>query len=852
MKKEFILISLLFLLVSVFVISGIIFNDKLIGRSMDFSVPPVSYLVKNNFLISFYQWWGTINGGVRNTFTATVIPVNSILYLPLLFGANVWFIGRYQIILTLFLVMLFFYILSRRLLEDSKIEEKYKIILSVIGSLFFVLSNYFFLELIFGSNAMYFTFALIPLLIYSAISYLKYRKKTYFILSLFSLIVISSMLQHFIMAYILLFMLALIYKDFKFLIKLGLLHFCLSLYWILPLLHSLSQVAAIEMVASNFSISLIENSPSFFDALISKEYFSHRNLYNLALNSGYLSLLWVFNAFLLLIASLLILLKNSFIKDSVQRKIILGFSALFMISLLFIKGGHDPFGFLVMYLYNNFSIFSLYRSIQHYIGFYTISISILFLFSGVFLINKNKKFVYLLLAVVLVNAMPWWRTLDLGTKNITASNLPPSYFNQFYLTKGNEKMYALNKLPLDFAIMHVPLGYSINFLAVDKNEFNFITRSGLKIKSQGGDNGLFYGDKRFFATDGQPHSLSNVLDNLEKDMYLDKDFFGENKNLLALLGIRYFVIRDDAATEFSKNKPLFTNLENMKSSVEKSNIFSSLEREDFITIAKMKDFLPHIYIPQDIVLSASTVEYLPDIVSESNYQIRSAVYFDIQNKNKLNGLALLNAESAKKSKLPNIEFKKIDPTKYRIKAHGATGVFPLIFNESFNEEWKVYLNQNVKIKNQKDNLKFKNEEYKILDGNEKDQANKEELNDYINNGWVSDLGEEKNQINFISKNFQGTIQNDNLPKGRIWETWFKKPLPEEDHLTVNGYANSWVINADKICSESFCIKNPDDTYDFELVVEFKPQQLFYVGLGMSGLALLVYLSYNLRKQKIFN
>ena len=135
---------------------------------------------------------------------------------------------------------------------------------------------------------------------------------------------------------------------------------------------------------------------------------------------------------------------------------------------------------------------------------------------------------------------------------------------------------------------------------------------------------------------------------------------------------------------------------------------------------------------------------------------------------------------------------------------------------------------------------------------------------------------EKYNIDFISKNFQGTIQNNNLPKGKFYETWLAgklgeknngitqkifslvqnnsiKQLPEENHLTANGYANSWLIETDKICSQTdFCVKNPDGTYDFELVVEFWSQRLFYIGLFVSGITLfgcLGYLMYDILKKR---
>ncbi len=195
--------------------------------------------------------------------------------------------------------------------------------------------------------------------------------------------------------------------------------------------------------------------------------------------------------------------------------------------------------------------------------------------------------------------------------------------------------------------------------------------------------------------------------------------------------------------------------------------------------------------------------------------------------------------AAKKLTVPVLEFKKIDPTKYRVRVHGAKNDFPLIFSEAFHSGWKLYFSKQNdtypskgSLLNQLDDLSH----YKILDGNEYDQATSEQLKDFIENGYVSYLGEkDKNPfIDFVSKNYQGTVQNDNLVTGSFYETWFKSPVSQDSHRTINGYANSWDINLSEIChEEKNCIRNADGSYDFEVIVEFWPQRVFYFGLSVS-------------------
>ncbi|MCX6794950.1 MAG: carbohydrate binding domain-containing protein [Candidatus Falkowbacteria bacterium] len=1098
-------IILLFFLISILIIAKIVFSHELIGRSLDFPVPAPAQLIKNIYSSSFYSWRGISNEGGRNTFSATLIPINFILYLPTLFNASSWFVGRYQIVLTLFLGMFFFYILAWRLSRDYDIKENYKILISIFGALFFVLNNYFFCEIMFGSNVMYLTFAFFPLLIYSLILYFEDQKKIFFFLSLLSLIIISSTLQHLVLAYIILFFIAAFYKQKKYFFIFGFIHFFLSLHWILPLAFASNEVRTLEL-APDYTVNLLVSSQHFLSAVVNSDYFCRRNLYNLALNSAWLSAVWAFNAFLLVIFSLFALLKLKFFKKE-HKKLIIFSTSFFLVALLFTKGGRPPLGEIVLYLYNHISLFNLYRSIQHYIGFYVIGVSILFVFSSIFFVSKSKKWLVVIGALVLINAMPWWYTLDMGTQNIYQGGMP-SFLGLYNLTPGNWEMYNLSNKFLNFALLPIPPGYSINFEAVGANKY----------RTQGGDAGLAFGNKKFYAAESSSILLKDTLNKLENEMYSNAEFFNDYKNLFALLNIRYFVLRADTKPNFSINTRLF-NVDKVQEAIRNSHIFTAQNTYDFITILKNGDFLPQFYVPKIIIQTDSfsgllpltdySQDFLPrfavfddsingknfpsqyisnqnlnvdarystntkkiifstglSAASPDNGNIKKDVYylagtigdvmqvgpsrlftiketlnermpveysysnlklykvknsqnllkdgsfengfwrpkvFDCTNdkeydqtlsmkisddasagkhslelssgqhsactsrvfpinlkqgkfyklsfdyKNTKGGQAqyfyqlsgkngnypfaeTINAKNNDWNKLetlieakeninqiilffysppgvvenineydnielveltepepsnffnylqqnkeietPYLEFKKINPTKYRVEIHQAKGDFPLVFSEGFHNSWAIYLGDREETNIDKTKLA----DYKELDGNEGDQASPAELQDFINQGLISSLGNgkekeaahykwggnketldyiEKYKIAFISKNFQDTIQNDNLPNGHIWDTWFKNPLPEENHLMVNGYANSWVVETEKICKENpdKCIKNSDGTYDFELVIEFWPQRLFYLGLGISGATLLLclgYLVYNwgIRKKKL--
>lgn len=202
--------------------------------------------------------------------------------------------------------------------------------------------------------------------------------------------------------------------------------------------------------------------------------------------------------------------------------------------------------------------------------------------------------------------------------------------------------------------------------------------------------------------------------------------------------------------------------------------------------------------------------------------------------------------SSRKILFPDIEFVKINPTKYRLRFHRAQNDFPLIFKEIYHNKWTVYLKpwepESDSIRKQSENLKKTSSPFDI----------------------------------------PTAINNIKLPMGEIWETWFPGRLktecpedkdgkkdnendcfledpqfwnvdsalnskvvswPEMFHWRVNGYANSWWLDLDLLKKlpaaqgqkAGFYKLNPDGSVDFEIVIEFWPQRLFYLGILISGI-----------------
>ena len=243
---------------------------------------------------------------------------------------------------------------------------------------------------------------------------------------------------------------------------------------------------------------------------------------------------------------------------------------------------------------------------------------------------------------------------------------------------------------------------------------------------------------------------------------------------------------------------------------------------------------------------------------------------------------------------PQIEFRKINPAKYRLRIHGARANFPIILSERFHSGWKAYLvpwkNNSTRLLNDS-TIGFLSE-YQVLKGNEDNQANSQVLKDFLSQGWISDLQNKQTEeitlntlitrlediqtsrklrkTDFISKNYFGSIQNNNLTANSTWETWFPRDIllfcsnsqksnqncdptfsinsinkwrsnvlqwPDLLHWQINSFANSWWIDTNFIrqiplstdTSSRYYHLNQNGSVDFEIVLEFWPQRLFYMG-----------------------
>ena len=272
------------------------------------------------------------------------------------------------------------------------------------------------------------------------------------------------------------------------------------------------------------------------------------------------------------------------------------------------------------------------------------------------------------------------------------------------------------------------------------------------------------------------------------------------KRLLGLLNVKYvFYIADPKAyQEFFPSIPYTLFLKVLPDSKSLTDFVGKIVGEKvselgnyFVYYTDKNYYLPHFYVPTSII----PYGYKNDLFEEN-------VSFFVDSKEKDSRIGYMKNEICAKfhspsdcrqdkikiNNIPTIGFKKINPTKYKVVISNAKIPFFLIFSDKFHKDWKAFI-----------------------------------------------LNREPEKLKVQESYFGGSIQEYNHENifldSKTFETLGMKSLPEIQHASINGYANVWYITP--IDSEG------KDNY--EIIIEMGQQRIFYYGLGISIITLVVFL-----------
>ena len=314
--------------------------------------------------------------------------------------------------------------------------------------------------------------------------------------------------------------------------------------------------------------------------------------------------------------------------------------------------------------------------------------------------------------------------------------------------------------------------------------------------------------------EGMPEYLNKQLA-LSLASSNDRDLFF---TIAGIQNIRYVLIRDDLSQAFLASHvaglPVNREVLNIKGLIYNANSEGRLQKVATygkLHLYKIKDsfYLPHLYIPIHTQLSEDDMgAFITHSFSELQAAFagkpkNAAVFYAQQNAGRTIMLSHLEKENTQITHPAQLEYKKINPVKYRLRIRGAHGRFPLVFSESFHQNWLLYQRP-----------------------------------------YTSHTIEPKDGV-YISDTLFNTTQNDTLPTGSLYETWFTsmqkhhvREVARATHSVANISTNAWIIDTDAFCTPSmYCHQNANGTQDMELIIEYFPQRIYVIGLIISGITL---------------
>lgn len=865
-KKNIIKLTawLVFLIIFLLSFRFILLNQHdFIGHNWDWNFPGLKFLSQRIHYASLYSWNDFNLGKNLN------LQSHLLLNLPISLLAYVF--NTKTIIFCIFVIIIAVSFFSFKKLLNLIVFKSNS---NYIPALLYSFSPFLFNEIIGGSWYMWISYACSPLFFMYLIEFVHNRSPRKLIGFILTGIFTIVSLQNFFLIEIIAILFLLfqckvnlkkIPKIFTNYLFAHLIFIGINLYWIIPFFYSFGtfyKFITDPTFTGNFSG--VENTTQGLINIFSLVGYLDRNIYYYTIPSFFVPIFLI--AIFLTWVLIIIAYRLSHKKIQLDNHLMI-WLVIFLILILLIKGGNPPFAKFTMYLFRNIPLMSLYRSPQHLMFAAAFIIPLLVAGALNYFLKKfpAQKIVPLFFLIVLIWTVGWWYNGDLGHKILKSQkrdfvdfyDLPSDLLNVYYHNEINRLIYRHLFLPTVFSPLFLENDYQSN--------------------AQGGIPEYPY--------------LQNPTFSAEKNQLaanIDNKFCKEEKyeliKILSITNTRYLSPRYDI-------KPLHTecgksgkwNIAMVQEYINQKKYFHKIKEGSHIKLYLVDNayFLPLFQVPKKVTLLANEQAW-PEITGDNQDEVNSAIFF--KNQNKERALKKIDFQGYnKKENIPVIEFKKINPTKYRVKIHQAKNIFPLVFLQSFHSGWKLYSIPTDTLPtmdlNPDDQLL---KDYRILEGNDDNQASLKELQKFIQQGWITTLGDgkekkikhfhrednyeklnlvEKYQIDFISKNFQNTIQNDNLSSGPFYETWLAKngnqfsifnfqlnknvfQIPDDKHLIANGYANSWIIDPDSICQNNDrCTKNPDGSYDFELIVEFWPQRLFYIGLFISGITLLTCLGY---------
>ena len=557
--------------------------------------------------------------------------------------------------------------------------------------------------------------------------------------------------------------------------------FVFNFWWFVPMIFS-SFATGTNLYNDDFAVSWA-NSAIANDALIrilslrSLTSFTHKP-------TSFIEVFYNFPLIKILLFAPVIYIVSYFARlKKATSKLIYPLFAFFLFFIFLNKGANAPFGEIYVFLIKYLPFFNVFKSPWEKFSILLIFIIVVFL--AISLPREKKKwFLYGSIIYISIMAMPFFLIQFNPAYQIEADK----YVSKQFIDKIAYSQWRkiVNDDQQDYRIFSLPgsLNYQVTMFSHDNLYY------------RGMDPLVFAVNKSFITVYG-----SNKFENIYKNLN------NENiENIFDILGVGRILLNTDIYPSF-----LFKETQSFE---ELDEIFSAkFEKWNDGPISMYSlPTRPIVYTANSIQQTAYNFQSLTSLVSDKNFDPKAIYLMSDTTTQQINFVL-----PEKEIKTPTIEFKKINPSEYKVIVHNALENFPLILNNTFDEKWRVY---NTDI-DKSENLDI--DRIIINEGNS-GAANREQIPIYIKNNEISELGTE-DLADFISAKRNNAIQNDNLSDVKLRELLSANQISADKHFIANGFANSWWIDLSEIKQEQKFVDNGDNTIDFELTLFYEPEKL---------------------------
>ena len=520
----------------------------------------------------------------------------------------------------------------------------------------------------------------------------------------------------------------------------------------------------------------------------------------------------IFLSFLILLITLIPLLSSEKI---IKKYYVIFFFCLLIFSIFLSKGIHPPFGYLYLWLVDNFPLFWVQRAPWQKFGLLlSMSLSVLFglgigsisnLLSDV--CSKAKKFIFFKRLVCLF--IPLLLTLILSVlynwKFVTGA----MYSNG----AGESRLGYHERLNLGFHVKYPDYVYSIREYINKQDDYFRIfflpdATSSVYLWGYAGSTDITFGllnKGLIYRSYGEgllpPNTLEGMQDLLGRKLLADSGP-GAAK-LLGKWGVKYIVLRNDywdafyGSNQSKKPELIAKKLQMLEPGIRLEKSFGEWDlyriNDDLISkTVSIPNKLTFLH-PKDTSPKGNSIFLENLFIAANKLEDINKILYVREGQEFPKDLRLFSEVPMQAS----VNFSSISQTEIEINVTNADGQIPIVFNEGFNKSWKMYIDAGA-------NYNF---------------------------GW----------LNYVLKNLQLLLPLDFISQNHIFPL---KSVGDSSHFLANGYANAWLLDVSELCSSmNNCILNADGTYDFKLKIRYATQRLFYLGVLLTLLSILISIAY---------